>query len=173
MQLKQIQLSDAHEIHNYLSDEEVRKYMGIYPYKTLQDTNKEIQWYEKIFKEQTGIRWGIALKGHQAIIGSCGFLNISKSNLRAEIGYELNKKYWRKGIMSEAYKAVIQYGFNEMNLNRIEALIEPENVASLKLVESFFFVKEGLLRQYEFGAGTYDDLYMYSLLNKEFFEKNN
>lgn len=166
--LRQILLSDAKDIHFYLSDGEVRKYMGIHPYESIQDTYKEIQWYDRIFQTKTGVRWGITLDDEPAIIGSCGFMNISKPNMRAEIGYELNKNYWGKGIASEALAAIIKYGFEEMMLNRIEALIEPENAASIKIIENFSFLQEGLLREYEYGAGKFDDLYMYSLLRKEY-----
>lgn len=166
--LKQAKASDAVDMHTYLSDKCVRRYMGIHPYESIQETKKEIKWYENIFKEQTGIRWGISLKDDPKIIGSCGFLNISKANMRAEIGYELHREFWGKGLMSEALAAILQFGFKDMNINRIEALVEPENIASLKLLENFHFVKEGLLRQYEYGMGKYDDLYMYSLLNEEF-----
>ncbi|OLP64726.1 hypothetical protein BACPU_23160 [Bacillus pumilus] len=96
--------------------------------------NEEVEWYNQIFKDQTGIRWGISLKGDSTIIGSCGFLNLKKQHRRAEIGYELHHDYWRKGIMSEAIAAVLRYGFQEMNLNRIEAIIDPGNTSSVQLV---------------------------------------
>lgn len=169
LHLKQIHLNDVNDLHAYLSDPDVRRYIGIPPYTTVEESADEIKWYEKIFQTKTGIRWGIALKEDPTIIGSAGFLNISQSNFRAEIGYELHKSFWRKGIVSEALEAIITYGFEEMKLNRIEALIEPENIASLKLVESFHFIQEGLLREYEYGAGKFDDLYMYSLLRKDYF----
>lgn len=168
LQLRKVEFSDVADVHAYLSDDEVRKYMGIHAYKTIEETRKEIEWYNEIFHHQTGIRWGISMKNDSTIIGSCGFLNISSSNVRAEIGYELHKAYWNKGIMSEVFEAIIQYRFEKMNLNRIEALIEPENISSVKLVEKYQFVQEGLLRQYEFGAGKYDDLYMFSLLKREY-----
>lgn len=166
--LKEIQYTDAKDLHEFLSDVEVRKYIGIPPYTKMEETYKEIEWYDKIFNTKTGIRWGIALKNDPTIIGSCGFLNMSQANVRAEIGYELHRNYWRQGIVSEALEAVIKYGFEEMKLNRIEALIEPENVASVKLVERLDFLQEGLLREYEYGAGKFDDLYMYSLLLKDY-----
>ena len=128
LHLKQIQFSDADDLHIYLSDQEVKKYIGIPPYTKIEETYNEIKWYDKIFKTKTGIRWGISFIENPAVIGSCGFLNMSQSNVRAEIGYELNKNYWRKGIVSEALSAIIKYGFEEINLNRVEALIEPENI---------------------------------------------
>ncbi len=166
--LKKIRLSDAYDLHTYLSDAEVRKYMGISPYTKIEETYKEIEWYNKIYRTKTGIRWGIALKGDPTIIGSCGFLSMNQAHFRAEIGYELHKDFWRRGIVSEAMAAIVQYGFEKMKVNRIEALVEPENTASLLLLESFNFTREGLLREYEYGAGKFDDLYMYALLMRDY-----
>ncbi|MCY7541071.1 GNAT family N-acetyltransferase [Bacillus pumilus] len=80
------------------------------------------------------MRWGISLKEDPAIIGSCGFLNLEKQHYRTEIGYELHHDHWRKGIMSEAIAAVLRYGFQEMDLNRIEAIIDPANTASISII---------------------------------------
>jgi [ribosomal protein S5]-alanine N-acetyltransferase len=128
----------------------------------------EIQWYETIFREKTGIRWGIALKGNNRIIGSCGLHNIRRQHHRAEIGSEIHKDYWGQRIASEAFNSVLKYGFENMQLNRIEGLIEPDNIASQRLSEKHGFIREGLLRQYEYTSGKFDDLYMYSLLKEDF-----
>ncbi|MER3114496.1 GNAT family N-acetyltransferase [Bacillus altitudinis] len=165
--LKQATITDAEDMHIYLSNETVCRYMGIDAHETIEDTKGEINWYDNIFKEQTGIRWGISLKNNPTIIGSCGFLNLEKQHLRTEIGYELHHDHWRKGIMKEAITAVLRYGFQEMNLNRIEALIDPQNITSVKLLEQFNFVREGLLREYEYSKGKFDDVLMYGLLNKD------
>lgn len=86
---------------------------------------------------------------------------------RADIGFELNRVHWGLGIASETLKPIITYGFNQLKLQRIQALIEPGNTASQKLVERHGFVREGLLRSYEYTCGKYDDLYMYSLLKQD------
>ncbi|MCW4682266.1 GNAT family N-acetyltransferase [Bacillus pumilus] len=164
--LKQATIADAKDMHIYLSNETVCRYMGIDAHETIEDTKGEIKWYDNIFKEQTGIRWGISLKDDPAIIGSCGFFHLEKQHCRTEIGYELHHDHWRKGIMSEAIAAVLKYGFIEMNLNRIEALIDPDNLTSVKLLEQFNFVREGLLREYEYGKGKFDDVLIYGLLKK-------
>lgn len=98
---------------------------------------------------------------------SCGFLNIVPQHYRSEIGFELSKDYWGQGIASEALEVVTRYGFDHLNLQRIEALIEPPNIASQKLLETKGFKKEGLLRHYEFTCGKFDDLLMYSLLKQD------
>ncbi|VDG96831.1 Putative ribosomal N-acetyltransferase YdaF [Lysinibacillus sphaericus] len=162
--LREVLEKDSNDMFAYLSDKDVVKHMGLTPFQTDKEVLEEIEWYQKIYKDNTGIRWGITLKDNGRVIGSCGFLNMHPKHSRTEIGYELSKEYWGKGFASEALEAVVKYGFQHLQLERIEALIEPANLASLKLLEKKGFEKEGLLRHYEFTCGKFDDLYMYSIL---------
>lgn len=166
--LRKITNEDANSILKYLSDEEVMKYYGLEPFKSINDAIDEISWYQSLQNNKTGIRWGITLKNQGIVIGSCGFHNSVSQHFRTEIGFELSKERWGKGIALEAVEAIICYGFEHMNFQRIEALIEPPNRSSQKLVEKLGFFREGLLRNYEFTRGIFDDLYMYSLLKQDF-----
>ncbi|WP_139364865.1 GNAT family N-acetyltransferase [Sutcliffiella halmapala] len=166
--LRQVKAVDAGSLLTYLSDPDVMKHVGLLPFESIEDALGEISWYDSIYKEKTGIRWGITLKDEGEVIGSCGFLKMASQHFRAEIGTELSKEYWGQGIASEALEAVIQYGFNSLDLQRIEGLIEPANLSSQKLFEKHGFLREGLLRKYEFTCGKFDDLYLYSLLKEEF-----
>ncbi|MGG3122723.1 GNAT family protein [Priestia megaterium] len=166
--LRKIVKDDANNILKYLSDKEVMKYYGLEPFKTIHEALEEISWYESILNKKTGIRWGMTLKGEGKVIGSCGFLNRVPQHYRTEVGYELSRNYWGYGIASEALEVVIRYGFKYFKFQRIEALIEPPNIPSQKLVEKQGFIKEGLLRNYEFTCGKFDNLYMYSLLKQDF-----
>lgn len=166
--LRQVTKDDATSLLKYLSDKDVMKYVGLEPFKSVDDALDEIAWYASIYEKRTGIRWGITLKDQEEVIGSCGFLNMSSQHYRSEIGIELSKEHWGTGVAIEAFEAVIKYGFDQLNLQRIEALIEPPNIPSQKLAERHGFIREGLLRSYEFTCGKFDDLYMYSLLKQEF-----
>jgi [ribosomal protein S5]-alanine N-acetyltransferase len=166
--LRQVTKEDASSLLKYLSNKDVMKHIGLEPFKSIDDALDEISWYQSIFEKKTGIRWGITLKDQGGVIGSCGFLNLVSKHYRSEVGIELSKEHWGKGIASEALEAVIKYGFEQMNLQRIEALIEPPNLPSQKLVQRQGFIREGLLRSYEFTVGKFDDLYMYSLLKQDF-----
>ena len=104
-------------------------------------------------------------------IGHCGFYRWFKSHRRSEIGYLLNKEYRKKGLVREAIAELIKYGFKELNLNRIEAIIEPENKDSIAIVEHFGFTKEGLLRQHYISKDKITDSMMYSLLKEECLSK--
>ncbi|WP_270181007.1 GNAT family N-acetyltransferase [Alkalihalobacillus sp. CinArs1] len=166
--LREVRTEDAEAMLGYLSDSDVVKHMGLEPFRSIDDALDEINWYKSIHKEGSGMRWGLILKESDEMIGSCGFLNRSPRHRRAEIGFELNKSYWGKGLASEALHAVIAFGFRELELERVEALIELENRSSQKLVEKQGFMREGLLRHYEYTCGKFDDLYMYSMLREEY-----
>lgn len=99
-------------------------------------------------------------------MGTCGYHNWNRKHAKAEIGYELSIQSWGKGLMSEALKEMIAYGFESMNLNRIEAVVYPENGASIRTLEKQGFKKEGLLEEYAFFRDVYQDLLMFSLLKK-------
>lgn len=165
--LREVAMDDADDMYTYLSDNDVVKPMGLEPFETVEDAADEIEWYQSIYEKGTGIRWGITLKDEGKVIGSCGFLNRQPKHYRAEIGYELSQAHWGKGIASEVLEAVVKYGFEHFQLERIEALIELTNVPSQKLVEKQGFQREGLLRHYEFANGKFEDLYMYSILKED------
>lgn len=167
MILREVTNEDADDMFKYLSDPDVVKHMGLAVFQTVEDVWDEIGWYRSILENGTGIRWGITLKDSGKVIGSCGFLNMLAKHYRAEVGFELSKDYWGKGIASEALEAVVKYGYHHFPLERIEALIEPANLPSQKLVEKLGFSREGLLRHYEFTCGKFDDLYMYSILKED------
>jgi len=93
---------------------------------------------------------------------------------RAEIGYIMEaESFKRKGLMSEAVGAIIDYGFNKMNLNRIEALVGIENIPSLRLMEKYHFIKEGVLRQHHYTSDIYEDSILFSKLYNDYINEKN
>ncbi len=72
-----------------------------------------------------------------------------------------------KGYMTEALVGMLDYMYGNLELNRVQALVDPRNEASLRLIEKQGFQRDGLLRSYEYERGAYVDLYMLSLLREE------
>src|SRR5688500_18727940 len=98
------------------------------------------------------------------MIGNICLWNISREHHKAEIGYVLSTEYHRKGLMDEAVKQVLEYGFNSMKLHSVQANVNPGNIASIKLLEKNGFVKEAHFRENFFYNGRYLDSAIYSLL---------
>jgi ribosomal-protein-alanine N-acetyltransferase len=135
---------------------------------SLDAARKELELYcISPFKTSRGIRWGIVMKGKSDLIGTCGLYDWNKASRRAEIGYDLNPACWGQGIMTEALRAILAYGFQQMNLNRVQAIIDSENPRSIRLVERLGFRKEGVLRERSYFEGRFRDDVCFSLLKKE------
>jgi ribosomal-protein-alanine N-acetyltransferase len=107
-------------------------------------------------------------KKTKEIIGWCGFHTWYTDHNRAEIGYGLfDDSYKGQGIMSEVIALTVNYGFNHMNLERIEAFVSPNNTPSLKLLKRMNFKKEGLLKHHYFHNSRMEDSVVYALLKSE------
>lgn len=165
--LRRMQASDAEALFQVLSDDEVTQYYDDATFTDISQAREQIEAWENGYIHRRGIRWGIARKDDNLMIGSCGFYGIHPWHLRASIGYELARYSWRQGIMTEALSAIIALGFGDLGLNRIDAVVLPKNTASIRLLEKLGFLNEGLLREYEnWGGKGFADLCMFSLLRK-------
>ena len=97
-------------------------------------------------------------------LGECALFHANEQCRRAEIGFSLRRKYWRGGYMREAASAVIDHAFGTLRLNRLEADIDPRNVASAGLLERLGFAREGLLRERWIVGDEVSDSALYGLL---------
>lgn len=126
---------------------------------------KEGLWtYNKKF-----VNFLLFLKGDMRVIGACGFHTWYVDHRRAEIGYALyHKDDQAKGYMKEALAAVLKYGFDHMNLNRVEAFVGSDNLPSIKLMAHFGFQKEGLLRQHYYWQDKMEDSLAFGLIKQDY-----
>ncbi|MEO1433144.1 MAG: GNAT family N-acetyltransferase [Cyanobacteria bacterium J06633_8] len=147
--LRQINLSDAVSIQKNLSDAQTVMYSNTNQAPTREKVEKIIKIWQKRFEEQKGIRWGITKRGNDEVIGSCGYKNLTQDNKKAEIGYEILVNHRRQGLMSEALNAVIRFGFETIQLNYIEATVNPHNLPSIYLLNKIGFIEEDLLEDNE------------------------
>lgn len=160
--LRQIQLSDAKYLYDIFSDDDVMKYYGMYAFKTYDQALVLAEKFSESFPKGNTIRWGIVLKETDELIGTCGFHNIFKSFSRAEIGYEIGRKFWRNGYGKEAVLKIMDFGYNHEKYHRIEALVYPENQKSFDMLVKLGFEKEGLLRSYAYFREKHEDLIILS-----------
>ncbi|MEN5094772.1 GNAT family protein [Pseudomonas protegens] len=114
-----------------------------------------------------GVRWGIERQSEPGLLGTCGLFKWNRPWRSCAVGFELGRAAQGQGLMSEALEAILDWGFVHMALNRIEAQVYPQNLASLRLLERMGFVREGLSRQAGYWLGAYHDLQQCSLLRAE------
>lgn len=163
--LRQLTMEDAEAVYQYLSDEDVIRYLEGNT-DNLEEAQGYVGWCNSTYDAHTDIRWGITLKESGTLIGDCGFGHIQEPKCPTELGYMLAKEHWGHGYMTEALEAILQYGFRALQLHRIQAWTHPDNKASARVLQKQGFVREGLLREYVYiwHKGTYIDAEMYSLL---------
>lgn len=165
--LRRMHSADASALFKVLSDEGVTKFYDDVAFTDISRARGQIKAWEDGFKNKRCIRWGITRKDEGYIIGSCGYYGFHTYYERASIGFELARNNWRQGIMTEALNAIIDYGFGKLELNRLEAVVMPENTASIKMLEKLGFRKEGLLSEYEkWGNKGFVDLLLFAMLRK-------
>jgi RimJ/RimL family protein N-acetyltransferase len=137
-------LEDAPKLFEICADAEVMKYLGMgKPYETIEQANDFLRWAENYQKENGFCRWAVLLKKDEEIIGSCGFASPHGTE-EIELGYLLAKKFWGKGFATEATRACLQYGFEQLKFNETIAITDLENAASQKVLEKIGFTKRGI-----------------------------
>ncbi len=167
--LREITPDDAAFWLRNFSDPEVVRFTAFEPPADLEAAKAEIEQYcARVYREQRGIRWGIALKDYTELIGTLGYHNwVREGDRRAQMGYDLLPEHRGRGIMREAMEIVLAYGFKTMTLNRAEALVDSRNVASVRLLEHLGFHRDAYFRQNTRFRGGYSDDVVFSLLARE------
>ena len=146
--LREITLADAEEIFFLRSDPRMMQYLDRPPLASIAEGRIFIQ--QKIidsYKNNEGIDWGITLQGQPKLIGLISFWRFVKEHHRAEIGYGLHPDFWKRGIVSEAINCVLDHGFEEMKLHSVEANVNPDNLASIKVLEKNGFIREAYFKE--------------------------
>ena len=171
--LRSLALHDAPNIQNLAGDRLVAQGTLTMPHPYEDGMAEEfISHIQSQFAEKTGYTFAIALKETDEVIGVIGIgLESLEKFQRAEIGYWIGVPYWNKGYMTEAAKAVVRFGFEELGLNRIYAMHFTDNPASGKVMQKLGMTYEGTLRQHLRRFDSYKDVAYYGILRNEYMAK--
>jgi ribosomal-protein-alanine N-acetyltransferase len=164
LRLRQITEVDKNEIFALRSDKDIMQYVPRPLMKTMDEAVAFIKMINENIEKQEFINWAITSKSDDLLIGVIGFYRMQKENYRAEVGYILHTDFHKQGIMKEALDVVIDYGFIQMKLHSIEAVIDPRNTASENVLIRSNFVKEAHFRENFLHQGEFLDSMHYSLL---------
>ena len=162
--LRQMTHDDAPAILKHLGNPKVKQYLNM---ETLQDIDGAVAWIDwmnRYYEEQDGLRWGITLKSTGDFVGSVGLHGWDSTVRFAEVGYDLSEPFWGQGYATEVTQRVIQFGWEEMNLQRIEADVVSENDGSVRVLEKLGFQYEGTRQRRVLLGDTYHDELLYALL---------
>jgi [ribosomal protein S5]-alanine N-acetyltransferase len=166
LELVEIRQEHLQDLFMIFSNSEVTRYYNIITLKEEPEAQKYLDHFANRFANQQGIRWGLSEKGKNGIIGTIGFNNFTPHH-RANIGFDLLPAYWNKGYTTEALRAVLDFGFNNLEINRIEAEVMQNNTASEMVLLKTGFTKEGLLRDWMLFNNRHYDMTMFSLLQND------
>ena len=159
--------SDLQAIFDIRSDPEVMRYWSSPPITELAQAQEIITTSQEGYETGDFLQLGIEHKSDSALIGTCTLFAFHRPSRRAEMGYALGRPFWGQGYMNEALKRLVQYAFDELDLNRLEADIDPRNLASAKTLERLGFLKEGQLRERWIVNGEVSDSDIYGLLRND------
>ena len=165
--LKPLAVNDLDFVYQHFSDPAIYRYLvDEEPVSTCIQAQEIVDFYAQPMGKSYN-RWVLVLKSEARAIGTCGYHLWDKRHHRAEIGYDLAQASWQQGFMTEALETVLSFGFDEMALNRVGAMVHPENEASLRLLAKLGFQMEGLLRDYYYQDGRFYDHWLLTLLKQE------
>lgn len=166
--LRKYTLDDAEDMYNnWAKYEECFKYLPWNPCITVYEAEERISRWLELYKENTFFQWGIELKRNGEIIGLINLHNVEKDNSSAETTYILSPSYWNKGIMTEAVRAVLKFGFESIGLNRISADFFSGNDCSQKIMLKNNMRYEGTFQERYFKSGKFYDSIQYAILKKD------
>ncbi len=165
--LRPLRMQDAADLYAYARDPEVSRHVLWDTHKTLRDSRQFLKAAIRQYRRGLPGSFAITLKPSGRMIGTIGFMWVNIDHKSAEVGYSLNRDFWNQGLMTEALRAVIAFGFDELCLNRIEAQHETDNPASGRVMIHTGMQYEGTMRQRLMNKGRYVDVRQYAILRSD------
>ena len=165
---RSIRASDVYDIYEYSSNPKTSQYLLWEPHESIEFTKRFIDIILAKYKSGEFHDWAIVCKENKKMIGTCGFTRMDELNRVAEIGYVLNPDYWGNGFATEAAKRVMEFAFEELKVNRVEARFMFGNEASLKVMHKIGMKFEGYQRESLFVKGRYRTIGIASILKREY-----
>ncbi|MGN0996134.1 MAG: GNAT family N-acetyltransferase [Candidatus Ventricola sp.] len=166
--LRRIAMRDAKDIFAYSKDPEVARHVLWSAQKELGEARDYCRFMMKRYRNDLPSSWGIVLRRTNQLVGTIGYMDYSEDNASVEVGYSLARWLWNSGYMTEALRRVIDYTFDAMDINRIEAQHELDNPSSGRVMEKCGMQREGVLRQRLYNKGKYVDVALYAILREDY-----
>jgi ribosomal-protein-alanine N-acetyltransferase len=168
LRLRLFERRDVDGLHACFGDSEAMRYWNFPACQNRTETTRWVKILARATSPHSYQAWAIAEKRGDRCIGMVNYHHREAHNRRLEIGYILAPSHQRQGLMTEALQALIAYCFDELRTHRIEAMISPDNRASIRLVERLGFQREGgPLRDYWRVGNEYRSVLVYALIGSD------
>lgn len=170
LRLRPLRAADAAAVLVFRGDPVVQKY-NAEPLQSVHEAADFIRELNDAYEARRVLVWGVTLHEEDTVIGAVSLHSWNRTHRRAIVGYDLAHAYWGRGIGSEAVRAVLRFGFTQLDLNRIGAPTIADNHESVGLLKKLGFTLEGIRRGYSWEwDGTFHDSAIFGLLRDEFME---
>lgn len=166
--LRRLEKQDCVDMYEYSCKEETTRYLLWTPHPSIAYTKSYLCMVQRMYRTGGYYDWAVVEKESGKMIGTCGYARLDERHNVGEIGYVLNKAFRHKGYATEAALAVIEFGFKQLGLNRIEARYMAENEASRHVMERCGMTFEGILRQLMQVRGVFRDIGLCALVREDF-----
>jgi RimJ/RimL family protein N-acetyltransferase len=167
LRLRALRAEDAGALFAIFSDPVVCRYLSWGTWASIDVARERAERYVREMAAGESVTLLIVRKEDDAVLGDCTLFSFDAQCRRAEVGYSLATAAWGRGYVQEAVGALLQFGFDAMDLHRVEADIDPLNAASARSLERLGFVREGLLRERWIVEGQVSDSAIYGLLRRD------
>ncbi len=165
--LRRMMRSDSHDMFEYARREDVTRYLLWDPYDSENHAYKYLTYLQSRYRAGDFYDWAVVMRDTYKMIGTCGFTRFNLEANSAEVGYVLNPDFWGRGIAPEAVARVIDFGFRELELNRIEAKYMVGNDRSRRVMEKVGMTFEGVNRESMHVKGRYVSVGVCAILRSE------
>ena len=164
--LRPMTMRDAADIFSFSRVPAVAQNVLWSAQRTLNDSKNYLRYILRQYRDGAPSSYGIVYRETGRVVGTIGFMWYNRENRSAEVGYSLARWLWNKGLMSEALSAVLEMGFIELRLHRVEAQHELTNPASGRVMEKCGMLYEGCLRGRVWNKGRFSDVALYAILRE-------
>lgn len=168
LRLRKMKPADSEDMFAYAKRDEVTRYLTWRSHPSERYTHGYLEYIQKHYAIGNFYDWAIIEKASGRMIGTCGFTRLDAQNDTGEIGYVLNPDFWGKGLAAEAAERIVEFGFEKLLLNRIEARFISENAASRRVMEKIGMKFEGTYRGAMMIKGKYRDISVCSIMRDDY-----
>lgn len=172
LRLRMLCDDDVPALFEIFGDPEVMRYWSSPPLKDIEAARELLDDIRQHFAARTLFQWGVARKEDDRVIGTVTIFRVVRDHRRGEIGAVIGRGHWGAGLGSEAVTALIRFAFEDLDLHRLEADPDPNNLASIRMIERQGFKREGYLRERYFLDGEPHDALYYGLLRREWIRRS-
>ena len=166
--LRRMKVSDSADMYDYARRPEVTRYLLWRPHTDVEYTRRYLEYLGGRYRIGAHYEWAVIHKQTDRMIGTCGFARVDTAHNCAELGYVLHPDFHGQGIMTEACERVLQFGFQVLGLNRIEARYMFGNDASRRVMNRIGMLFEGVQRSAMLVKGSYRDIATCAILAKDY-----